>query len=137
MAAAAPAPDASEAAAVRAFERLPQLAERDPWLVQRGRFLTTECLIQVGSVPFHLSIAAGRVAGLVRGPRLLSPWSFAVRASAQAWLNHWRPVPAPGWHDLFAMTRHQEASVEGYLFPLMANLQYVKDLLALPRKAEG
>jgi hypothetical protein len=46
-------------------------------------------------------------------------------------------MPEPGWHDLFALVRRGCASVEGDLQPLMANLQYVKDLLALPRRIAG
>jgi len=134
----APEPsELAEAAAIRTLERLPGLANADAQLVQRGRFLSTECLIEVGTVPFHLTIGAGRVVALERGPRPMTSWSFAIRASAQAWLRFWAPVPAPGWHDLFALTRHGEATVEGQILPLMQNLQYFKDLLALPRKASG
>jgi hypothetical protein len=129
--------DPSEAAALRTLERLPALANADAWLVQRGRYLSTVCQLQVGAVPFHLTIGAGRVAALERGPRPMTSWSFAIRASAPAWLRFWQPVPAPGWHDLFALTRHGEATVEGYLVPLLQNLQYFKDLLALPRRAPG
>lgn len=131
------ASDAAEAAAIRTLERLPTLANADAWLVRRGRFLSTNCLIQVGTVPFHMTIEAGRVAALERGPRLMTSWSFAIRASGQAWLRFWEPVPAAGWHDLFALTRHREATVEGQILPLMQNMQYFKDLLALPRKAPG
>jgi hypothetical protein len=44
-------------------------------------------------------------------------------------------VPPPGWHDLFALSKKGVMVLEGDLQPLMANLQYVKDLLALPRRA--
>ena len=43
-------------------------------------------------------------------------------------------MPAPGWHDLFALTKRGAASMEGDLRPLLQNLQYFKDLLALPRR---
>ena len=42
-------------------------------------------------------------------------------------------MPAPGWHDLFALTKRGAASMDGDLRPLLQNLQYFKDLLALPR----
>jgi hypothetical protein len=47
--------------------------------------------------------------------------------------RYWEPVPAPGFHDLFALTKGGHARVEGDLQPLMANLRYVKDVLTLPR----
>ena len=127
-------PDSPDAAATRTLERLPALAAADPWLLHRGRYLTTECVIQVGAVPYHLSIAGGRIAALERGPRLMTAWTFAIRAAAPAWLKFWQPVPEPQWHDLFALTRHGHATVEGQIFPLMQHLQYFKDLLALPRR---
>ena len=60
--------------------------------------------------------------------------SFSIRGSEEAWVNHWQKVPAPGWHDLFALTKRGAASMEGDLRPLLQNLQFFKDLLALPRR---
>ena len=39
-----------------------------------------------------------------------------------------------GWHDLFALTKRGVASMEGDFRPLLQNLQFFKDLLALPRR---
>ena len=122
-----------EAAAAAAFERLPALVNGNEILVRRGRFLTTECLVAIGEIPFYVSISEGRIARMERGPRLMRPWIFAVRGSASAWNKFWQPVPEAGWHDLFALTKRGEASLEGDLRPLMANLQYMKDVLAAPR----
>jgi hypothetical protein len=125
----------TEAAACRTLESLPALVNADARLVHRGRFLTTDCVLQVGRVPYHASIAAGRIVALERGPRLMTDWSFAIRATARAWTRFWQPVPEPKWHDLFALTRYGEAVVEGHLLPLLQNLQVVKDMLAAPRNA--
>lgn len=119
---------------VEAFERLPELLEDDPDLLRRGRYLTVRCMVEIGSTPFYLSIMEGRLTTLERGPKLMQPWTFAVRATAEAWSRFWQPVPEPGWHDLFALTKRREASVEGDIRPFMANLQYFKDLLAAPRR---
>ena len=64
----------------------------------------------------------------------VSSWRFAVRGSAEGWGRLWQPVPEPGWHDLLALKRRGAVVLEGDLQPLMANLQYVKDLLVLPRR---
>jgi hypothetical protein len=125
--------DQAARSAAAAFERLPELVNANDSLVRRGRFLTTDCLISIGAVPFHVSIVEGRIGDFHRGPRLMKSWIFAVRASAPAWTRFWQPVPDPGWHDLFALTKRGEASLEGDLRPLMANLQYMKDVLAAPR----
>ena len=116
------------------FAALPGLLAADADLLRRGRWLTVECRIDVGSEPFFLSIRDGAVAALDRGARLMRSTAFAFRATEEAWTHYWRPIPAPGWHDLFALTKRGAASMDGDLRPLLQNLQYFKDLLALPRR---
>lgn len=113
-------------------QAIASLAELSASLAERGRFLTTECLVGSVASPLHLSITAGRVTAAAP-PGLLRSWRFAIRATPDAWLEFWQPLPRPGWHDLFALTKRGAATIEGDLQPLMANLQYFKDLLALPR----
>jgi hypothetical protein len=116
------------------FVRLPALLATDSDLLRRGRWLAVDCRVDIGSEPFFLSIREGALAAFERGARLMRSTAFAVRAGDDAWVNHWKPVPEPGWHDLFALTKRGAASVEGDLRPFLQNLQYFKDLLALPRK---
>jgi hypothetical protein len=126
-----PAPPGERVAS--ALERLPGLLDGQPDLVRRGRFLTVECLLGTPAVPFHVSIQAGRIVRIEPGPRLMRSWRFAYRASPEAFAEFWRPVPRAGWHDLLALMKRGEATLEGDLQPFLANLQYFKDLLALPR----
>jgi hypothetical protein len=116
------------------FARLPDLLAADSELRRRGRWLTTDCRIDIGAEPFYLGIREGGLAMLERGPRLLRAIAFSIRGTDEAWQQHWRKVPEPGWHDLFALTKRGAASLEGDLRPLLQNLQYFKDLLALPRR---
>ena len=116
---------------------LPDLINADPALVRRGRYLTTSFLVEVDDVPYLVRVLEGRLAAVERGPFLLRSWSFAVKASAEAWRRFWEPVPAPGYHDLFAMRKLGVARVEGDLLPFMANLRYVKDVLEAPRRTRG
>ena len=120
----------------RVAAAIASLAELSVPLAERGRFLTTECLVGSFAAPLHLSIAAGRVTAAAV-PGLQRSWRFAVRATPEAWLEFWQPLPRAGWHDLFALTKRGAATIEGDLHPLMANLQYFKDLLALPRGRVG
>jgi hypothetical protein len=117
--------------------RLPDLVNEDAGLVRRGERLTTTFLLGVGDVEYLVHVAAGRLTAVERGPFLLRPWSFAVRASGDAWARFWEPLPEPGYHDLFAMKKLGVARVEGDLWPLMAHLRYVKDVLAAPRRARA
>ena len=124
----------------REFARLDELARDADELAFRGRFLTTECLVGTWSAPVHLTIGAGRVLGTEPGPTLMRSWRFAFRATPEAWAEFWQPVPRAGWHDLLSLTKRGAATLEGDLHPFLANLQYFKDLLALPRgrfKGEG
>ncbi len=126
--------DAATEQVVRLFESLPGLVAADPDLVRRGRFLTTEFEIGVGSMPLHVTIEAGLVRSVVRGPFLLKPWTFALRADAATWLQLLQPVPAPSVHDLMALSKKRLLRIEGNLQPFMANLQFIKDVMTAPRQ---
>jgi len=115
------------------FAALPALLSADLDLQRRGRWLDVECRIDIGSAPFFLSIRDGALTALDRGARLMRSSAFCFRGTDEAWTEYWKPVPPPGWHDLFALTKRGAASLEGDLRPFLQHLQYFKDLLALPR----
>ena len=116
------------------FTRLPTLLAQDTDLLRRGHWLGVDCRVDIGDEPFFLSIRDGALSAFERGARLMRSTAFAFRASDAAWTGYWKPVPDPGWHDLFALTKRGLASIDGDLRPFLQNLQYFKDLLALPRK---
>jgi hypothetical protein len=122
-----------EADIVRAFGELPALLDADAALVARGHRLSVECRLGPHDHPFHVSFVAGRIVDITPAPVLMRSWCFSFCASPTAWVEFWRPVPRPGWHDLFALTKSGEAILEGDLFPFMSHLQFFKDVLALPR----
>ena len=125
----------TEAAIAEAFAKIPALLEQDSGLIHRGRFLDCDCLLGPMGRPFHVSIRAGRILDFTPAPVLMRSWRFAYRATPEAWSQYWQPMPRPGWHDLLSLTKRGEAVLEGDLHPFMANLQYFKDVLALPRTA--
>lgn len=116
------------------FARLPVLLAADSDLRRRGAWLSADCRVDIGPEPFYLALREGALADLTRGPRLLRSIAFSISGSEDAWERHWRPIPEPGWHDLFALTKRGVATMQGDLRPLLQNLQYFKDLLALPRR---
>jgi hypothetical protein len=128
-----PSPNATDAAVIAAFAKIPALLDRAPALVLRGRTLDCECLLGPMGHPFHVSIQGGRIVDLTPAPVLMRSWRFSYCASSVAWAEYWKPAPRPGWHDLLALTKRDEAVLEGDLHPFMAHLQYFKDVLALPR----
>ena len=126
-------------AAVTAHDRiarLPDLVNGDEGIVRRGRFLTTTFLLGIDDVEYLVKVIEGRIASFERGPFLMRPWSFALRASAEAWQRFWEATPAPGYHDLFAMKKRGVARVEGDIVPLMTHLRYVQDVITAPRRAD-
>ena len=116
------------------FEQVPRLLAEDTNLIRRGAFLDARFQVGIGAIPFDVIVAVGRITMLERGPFLMRPWRFAVRGTSEAWGRLWQPVPEPGWHDINALMKRGHVVLEGDLQPLMANLQYLKDLLALPRR---
>ena len=116
------------------FARLPSLLAADSGLIRRGRWLNADCRIDIGAEPFYLTLREGALADLARGQHLLRSVAFSISGTEETWQRHWQAVPAPGWHDLFALTKRGAASFDGDLRPLLQNLQYFKDLLALPRR---
>lgn len=120
-----------------AFSQIPALLERDAALIQRGRFLDVDCLLGSTTQAFHVAIRAGRIIDMVATPVLMRSWTFGYRATPDAWTAFWQPMPKAGWHDLLSLTKRGDATLEGDIKPFMTNLQYFKDLLALPRSAGG
>lgn len=107
-------------------------AGADARLIERGRFVELDCLVAIDDESRLLRIRAGRPT-LAALDRPLQSSVFSVRGSARAWAALWETEPEPGWHDLFALCKRGEMRIEGNLQPLMANLQWFKDVLALPR----
>ena len=115
------------------FDGLADLVNGDAALVRRGRHLDVDFLIVDGEEPYWISVRSGRIDEVRRGDALLRSWRFAIRASADGWREFMKPEPRPGFPDIFAMCKAGVASVEGDLQPMMANLRYIKGVLAAPR----
>jgi hypothetical protein len=120
-----------------AIERLADLANADAWLLHRGRFLDVTFLLEAGAAAYLVRVHRGRVEAVEKGPHVMPRWTFALRASEEAWAAFWTKVPPPGFHDLIAMIKVRALRLEGDQHPFMANLRYFKDLLALPRAGAG
>jgi hypothetical protein len=115
------------------IDRIPELVNGDAALVRRGRLTSVDLMLEVGAIPYYLSVRDGQVAGCQRGPLVMRSWSFAVRGSGQAWQKFWQLLPPPRFHDIFALAKFDEFRIEGDFRPLMTNLLYFKELIASPR----
>ncbi|MEM7252818.1 MAG: hypothetical protein AAF493_15490 [Pseudomonadota bacterium] len=116
------------------FQALQERTNADDYVQWLGRFCTTECFFGVEPEHgFHLTIAAGTILRMQRGPKRLRSWAFALRAPEASWREFWSTNPKPGFHDVFAMTTDDHARLEGDLAPFLTSLMYFKRMLDTPR----
>ena len=104
-------------------------------LRERGAALQARCLVGIGSQRRLLIVDRGEVS-MTTIARPLTPSNFSLLGSVAAWTAYWQPMPEPGWHDLLALAKRGEITIEGDLLPFMTHLQFWKDLLALPRAVQ-
>ena len=116
------------------IERIPELVNADANLVRRGRFLSTTFMLGVGDKGYLVKIIEGRIVSITPGPFVTPNYSFALRAPREEWETFWKKLPPPGFNDIFALFKRGKLTIEGDLHPFMANLLYIKDVLAAPRK---
>ena len=116
------------------IEAIERHVNADANLVRRGRFVDTTFMIAVDDTQYLIRISGGRVAGVTAGPFITPNYSFALRASREAWEKFWQPQPPLGFTDIFALVKNKLLRIEGDLHPFMANLLYFKDVLAAPRR---
>ncbi len=116
------------------IERIPELVNHDPAIVRWGRHMNETFMVEVGDQQYLLTVREGRVESVTRGPFVMRAWRFAIRAKKDCWEKFWQKVPAPGWHDLFALLRRGDVTFEGDQRVLMAYLLYLKLVLAAPRR---
>jgi hypothetical protein len=116
------------------IERLPEVVNGNAGIVRWGREMHETFMVEVGDTQYLVTVRAGRIEKVEKGPFGMRPWRFAIRASEECWTQFWRSPPAPGWHDLFALLRRGEVKFEGDQRALWAYLLYLKLALAALRR---
>jgi hypothetical protein len=116
------------------IERMAQLVNADPALQRWGRHMNETFMVEVGDTQYLVTVRAGRIEKVEKGPFVMRAWRFALRAKQEHWDRFWQNPPAPGWHDLFALLRRGEVAFEGDQRVLMAYLLYLKLILSCVRK---
>lgn len=116
------------------IERMAQLVNADPALQRWGRHMNDTFMVEVGETQYLVTVRAGRIEKVEKGPFVMRAWRFALRARKEHWDRFWQNPPAPGWHDLFALLRRGEVAFEGDQRVLMAHLLYLKLILSSLRK---
>ncbi|WP_375173617.1 hypothetical protein [Pseudooceanicola sp.] len=111
-----------------------RLGER-PHLARLGALFSDTVLLMVDGAEYYLVFDRGQLARIVEGPSRKTPYQFGIVTDAEALTAFWSPLPAPGFHDLFALVKIGRAEVRGDMLRLVKNLRFIKEFLALGREA--
>lgn len=108
----------------------------DERLRHAGRSVNAKVLLQGESFEELLVFSNGELQ-IISGQLVMPNSTFKIRMDEEAWNEYLSPTPIPGRNDIFALLRNNLATVEGDLQQFFANLQFFKDVLAVPigRKA--
>ncbi len=101
----------------------------------KPRLFSADILVQFADVPVIVRVRDGSVTEIVEHRVPLQSSDFSIKGSSEGWTKFWQSMPPAGWHDIFALSKRKEFAIEGNLQPLMAHLQYVKDLMACARES--
>ena len=115
------------------MDGLQAVVNEDASLQHWGRCVSLEFLLGVGNTDYLIRIEEGNVTGVRLKSLPIESGVFTIRAAADVWAEHWRPVPKRDYHDLFSMLSAGLAQLDGDITPLMQNLIYFKELIAAPR----
>ena len=119
------------------LERLAEIVNGNEDLVRRGRYFSDTFMLEVGETQYLINVLQGRIESVELGPFVMRSWTFALRATEDVWQCFWENLPKPGYHDIFALLRLNRIVLDGDLQPMMANLLYVKEVIAAPRKLKA
>jgi hypothetical protein len=112
------------------FERLKDHVNTNPSLLRRGKTCTARLFVEIGEESYIVDIREGRIEAVAKGPFNTPSWTFALRASRDAWIEFFKPIPKPGYQDILGLAKRKLMRIEGDLHPFMAHLLYFKEALA-------
>src|SRR6185369_1036271 len=70
-------------------ERLPELVNGDPGIVRWARHMNETFMLEVGETQYLLTVRAGLIETVEKGPFVMRPWRFAIRAPRECWEKFW------------------------------------------------
>jgi len=118
------------------LENLAARVNGDTNLVRRGKHVNTTFLIAIDNADNLVRVTEGRIVSITPGPFITPNYSFALRASRDAWEKLWSEKPIPGFTDIFALVKKKLLRIEGDLHPFMSNLLYFKGVIAAGKAAQ-
>ncbi|MAI45044.1 MAG: hypothetical protein CMB79_04000 [Filomicrobium sp.] len=119
------------------IEKLQNLVNDDAALVNRGRWMSADMLLQIGDTGHLVEIRKGRIENVSPANVYVTPYDFKIRGTEEAWQEFWKPLPKPRHHDIIALIREGKMQMEGNIEMAMANFLTLKLMLEKPRKVGG
>lgn len=115
------------------IERLAELVNGDAALTHRARWMSADMLLGVGETDYMVRIRDGKITACAPVDEQPVPFDFAIRGTADAWAEFWKPVPKPRHHDISALIREGKMHIEGNVPLAMAHFLTIKLMLQKPR----
>ncbi len=115
------------------IEHLKDLVNADAALVRRGRWMNADMLLAIGAKAHIVAIRQGRIESISDANAYVQPHDFAIRGTADAWAEFWKPLPKPKHHDIIALIRQGKMQIEGNVEMAMAHFLTLKLMLEKPR----
>lgn len=107
-----------------------------PHLLRLGRLFSETVLLEVDGEEYYLTFEKGALVVLAKGPSRSTPWRFALRTDRAALDEFWKPLPRPGFHDIFGLVKIGRGRIDGDILTLVRNLRFFKEFMALARRGE-
>ncbi|MEW5423583.1 hypothetical protein HNS03_16825 [Amorphus sp. 3PC139-8] len=115
------------------LQRMQAACADKPHLRRLGALFSDTVLLEIGDQAFYLHFHRGVLERIEEGPSRKIPWQFALRTDAQALEEFWKPLPKPGFHDIFGLVKIGRARIDGDILRLVRNLRFFKEFMALGR----
>ena len=108
-----------------------------PHVLRMGALFTQTVLLDIEGEEFYLHFEKGVCTHIQAGISKKTPWRFAFRTDTDALNAFWRPLPAPGFHDIFGLVKIGRGRIDGDILCLVKNLRFFKEFMAQGRKIEN
>ena len=118
------------------LERMRLALAARPHLLRLGALFSKTVLLEVDGAEFFLFFEKGVLEKIVDGPSRCTAWCFAFRTDRAALDEFWKPLPEPGFHDIFGLVKIGRGRIDGDILTLVRNLRFFKEFMALAREEE-
>ena len=100
------------------LENLAARVNGDANLVRRGKHVNTTFLIAIDNADHLVSVSEGSITRIKPGPFITPNYSFALRASRDAWEKLWSPTADPRLHRHLRAGEEEAAAHRGRPAPV-------------------